>query len=54
MSELEKYLLESHILWHSSIYLKTLYGRDALNKLYIEKKIEIRIGINCKVIRYLK
>ena len=54
MSELEIFLLNSNILWHSSIFLKSKYGRDSLNNLFIEKKIEIRNGINCKVIRYLK
>lgn len=54
MSDLEIFLKESQILWHSSIFLKSIYGRDSLNNLYIENKIEIKRGINCKVIRYLK
>lgn len=54
MSELELYLKNSTVLWHSSIYLLSIYGRDSLNNLYIDKKIEVSEGINCKVVRYIR
>lgn len=54
MSDLEAFLSTSKILWHGSLKLINKFGRIALNELYREGKIEVREGINEKVIRYKK
>ena len=52
MSDLEEFLSHSTLLWHDSLKLIYKFGRNALNDLYFEGKIEVREGINRKVIRY--
>ena len=54
MSELEKYLSESTILWHKDVNLFKIGTRAELNELFLAKKIEVRNGINTKVVRYIK
>lgn len=45
------YLQQSTTEWHSSIELIRMFGRDALNVLYKIGYIEVREGLNCKVIK---
>ena len=45
------FLKQSITPWHSSIKLIQIYGKDALNQLYKDGLIEVRKGINCKVIK---
>ena len=52
MTDLETFLSTDSGLWYSSIKLISKYGREELNRLYIDDKIEVREGLNCKVVRY--
>lgn len=54
MSDLETFLSTNTVLWHSSIVLIKKYGKEELNRLYVDKKIEVREGLNCKVVKYIK
>lgn len=52
MNDLEAFLERNNRVWYNSIKLINKYGRDKLNELYTQNKIEVRNGINCKVIKY--
>lgn len=41
-------------MWHNCINLINKFGREQLNELYAKNKIEVRQGINSKVIKYEK
>ncbi len=45
------FLKASNTPWHSSISLIQQFGRNELNRLYLEGLIDIREGANCKVIK---
>jgi hypothetical protein len=51
MTEIERYMIESKSVWYNPIDLIRKFGREELNRLYVENKIEIRNGLNNKVIR---
>ena len=51
MSEIERHMTESNRLWYSSIDLIRRFGRDQLNRLHLEGKIEVRPGLNFKVVK---
>lgn len=54
MSDLELFLSTSMHVWHNSISLINKYGKADLNMLYKDGKIEIRNGVNVKIIKYKK
>lgn len=51
MNEITAYMTTQNRLWYSANSLITMFGKDGLNKLWKSGKIEIREGINGKVIR---
>ena len=54
MTDLELFLSTSNKIWHNSIVLIRKFGKNDLNTLYLENKIEVRNGLNNKVIKYEK
>lgn len=52
MTDLELFLSISNKIWHNSVYLIRKFGKNDLNALYLENKIEVRNGLNNKVVRY--
>lgn len=51
MSEIEAFLATKKRVWYKATDLLRKFGRNELNRLYAENKIEIRQGINNKVIK---
>jgi hypothetical protein len=51
MTQLHRHLIENNRVWYSSIDLINKFGRDELNKLYIDGLIDVRNGLNTKVIK---
>ena len=51
--ELERFLKDNQRIWRSSLELKQKYGANALNELYLAGRIEVREGINHKVVKYI-
>lgn len=53
MTEIETYMTTKNRVLYKSTQLIRLFGKDELNRLYLENKIEIRKGLNEKVIKLL-
>lgn len=53
MTDLELFLQQSTRVWHNSIVLIQKYGKSDLNALYQSGKIEVRNGLNVKVVKYV-
>ena len=53
MTEIETYMTTKNSVWYKSTELIRLFWKDELNRLYLENKIEIRKGLNEKVIKLI-
>ena len=51
MDNLEHYLRQEKRVWYKSTDLLNKFSREELNALFLAKKIEVRNGLNCKVIK---
>ena len=51
MSEIITYMTTQNRLWYNAQTLINQFGKDSLNELWQSGKIEIREGINVKVIK---
>lgn len=51
MSEIEAYLRQQKRIWYKYTDLLNKFSREELNALFLAKKIEVRNGLNCKVIK---
>lgn len=53
MDDLEYYLRHERRVWYKSTDLLNKFSREQLNALFLAKKIEVRNGLNCKVIKLI-
>ena len=53
MDDLEHYLRQERRVWYKSTDLLNKFSREQLNALFLAKKIEVRNGLNCKVIKLI-
>ena len=51
MDNLEHYLRQEKRVWYKSTDLLNKFSREELNALFLAKKIEVRNGLNCKVVK---
>lgn len=51
MSEIEAYLRQQKRIWYKSTDLINMFGREELNSLFKCNKIEVRNGLNEKVVK---
>ena len=50
---LKEYLSKEKRVWYKSTDLLNKFSREELNALFLAKKIEVRNGLNCKVIKLI-
>ena len=53
MNDLEANLKQERLVWYKSTDLLNKFSREQLNALFLAKKIEVRNGLNCKVIKLI-
>ena len=53
MDNLKEYLSKEKRVWYKSTDLLNKFSREELNALFLAKKIEVRNGLNCKVIKLI-
>ena len=53
MDDLEYYLRQERRVWYKSTDLLNKFSREELNALFLAKNIEVRNGLNCKVIKLI-
>ena len=53
LDNLKEYLSKEKRVWYKSTDLLNKFSREELNALFLAKKIEVRNGLNCKVIKLI-